>query len=161
MRTIAQQLILFQQAQANRCGITIAAEPGKSNHQSGLALDIEDHAGLATFPRSSGLEVARSIGIRFILTLKVLGFVTSAQLLSWRSSNCGIKTIPMTGLQRMGSGSEFHRSSAVNLLLMALLMVRLSDTGVNGGGSVELGDRLLQLSAHFWKEMTCAKFSKR
>jgi N-acetylmuramoyl-L-alanine amidase len=38
-RTVAQQLILFQNAQ--KCGL-IAAKPGKSNHQSGLAIDIND-----------------------------------------------------------------------------------------------------------------------
>lgn len=41
-RSIAAQFILFQHAQAGRCGITIAATPGRSNHQSGLALDVED-----------------------------------------------------------------------------------------------------------------------
>lgn len=44
-RTIAQQLILFNHAQRRRCGITIAARPGRSNHQSGLALDINDAQG--------------------------------------------------------------------------------------------------------------------
>lgn len=41
-RTIAQQLLLFNQFKAGRCGITAAAPPGGSNHQSGLALDVED-----------------------------------------------------------------------------------------------------------------------
>ena len=44
-RTIAAQLLLYQHAQAGRCGISIAAPPGRSNHQSGLALDVEDAAG--------------------------------------------------------------------------------------------------------------------
>lgn len=38
-RTIAQQAILYQNQGA--CGL-VAAYPGKSNHQSGLAIDIED-----------------------------------------------------------------------------------------------------------------------
>lgn len=41
-RTIAQQLMLFNQFKSGRCGILAAAPPGGSNHQSGLALDIED-----------------------------------------------------------------------------------------------------------------------
>lgn len=42
-RTIAQQLILYQHYRAgSRCGIALAAQPGRSNHQSGLAIDIED-----------------------------------------------------------------------------------------------------------------------
>ena len=44
-RTIAQQLILFNHAQNRRCGIRVAARPGRSNHQSGLAIDIEDALG--------------------------------------------------------------------------------------------------------------------
>ena len=44
-RTIGQQLILFNHARRRRCGITIAARPGRSNHQSGLALDINDARG--------------------------------------------------------------------------------------------------------------------
>ncbi|MGB3693547.1 MAG: peptidoglycan-binding protein, partial [Spirulinaceae cyanobacterium] len=42
-RTIAQQLILYQHYRSGaRCGIRLAATPGRSNHQSGLAIDIED-----------------------------------------------------------------------------------------------------------------------
>jgi N-acetylmuramoyl-L-alanine amidase len=41
-RTIAQQLLLYNQGQNGQCGIGEVAPPGGSNHQSGLALDIED-----------------------------------------------------------------------------------------------------------------------
>ena len=53
-RTIAQQMILFQHSQTRRCGITLAALPGRSNHQSGLALDIEDNAGWRPFLEDQG-----------------------------------------------------------------------------------------------------------
>lgn len=53
-RTIAQQLLLFNNAQRNRCGISIAALPGLSNHQSGLALDVEDAAGWEPFLERHG-----------------------------------------------------------------------------------------------------------
>lgn len=53
-RTIAQQLLLFNHAQRNQCGITIAALPGLSNHQSGLALDVEDAAGWEPFLERHG-----------------------------------------------------------------------------------------------------------
>ncbi|HEY9833844.1 MAG TPA: peptidoglycan-binding protein [Stenomitos sp.] len=42
-RTIAQQLLLHRWGIG--CGFTRVALPGKSNHQSGLALDINDHLG--------------------------------------------------------------------------------------------------------------------
>ena len=44
-RTIAQQFILYSHYKNRRCGITAAAIPGRSNHNSGLALDIEDAMG--------------------------------------------------------------------------------------------------------------------
>lgn len=44
-RTIAQQFILYNHHCYRRCGITAAAIPGNSNHNSGLALDIEDPEG--------------------------------------------------------------------------------------------------------------------
>lgn len=48
-RTIAQQQVLFNHYQAGRCGIIIAARPPRSNHQSGLAIDVEDAIGWKPF----------------------------------------------------------------------------------------------------------------
>lgn len=42
-RTIAQQEVLHGHMRNRRCGIAVAAVPGKSNHNTGLALDIEDY----------------------------------------------------------------------------------------------------------------------
>ncbi len=41
-RTLAQQAILHAHSQHKRCGILAAAQPGLSNHNSGLSLDVED-----------------------------------------------------------------------------------------------------------------------
>ena len=41
-RTIAQQYLLFRQKEQGLCGVTRAAQPGNSNHESGLALDVRD-----------------------------------------------------------------------------------------------------------------------
>ena len=53
-RTIAQQLILCNHAAAGRCGITNAARPGNSNHQSGLGLNISDPNGWEPFLEKQG-----------------------------------------------------------------------------------------------------------
>lgn len=45
LRSLAQQYMLYQWYVAGRCGITLAATPGTSNHERGLALDIQDTAG--------------------------------------------------------------------------------------------------------------------
>lgn len=41
LRTIAQQYLLFHWYKRGRCHIKLAASPGRSNHQSGLAIDIQ------------------------------------------------------------------------------------------------------------------------
>ena len=40
LRTVAQQYLLYDWYREGRCGITLAAEPGTSNHQTGLAVDV-------------------------------------------------------------------------------------------------------------------------
>jgi N-acetylmuramoyl-L-alanine amidase len=48
-RTVVQQYILRQQFERGLFGITAAAVPGSSNHESGLALDVEDPDGWQPF----------------------------------------------------------------------------------------------------------------
>ncbi|MBA3452185.1 MAG: D-alanyl-D-alanine carboxypeptidase family protein [Deltaproteobacteria bacterium] len=42
-RTVVQQYLLFRWFQLGRCGIPAAAEPGRSNHESGRALDMSNY----------------------------------------------------------------------------------------------------------------------
>ncbi len=53
-RTIAQQFLLRHWSENGRCGIGLAALPGKSNHQSGLAIDIPDFNGWRPFLKAEG-----------------------------------------------------------------------------------------------------------
>lgn len=41
MRTVAAQYLLYQWM--GSCGISIAASPGSSNHETGLAIDVDEH----------------------------------------------------------------------------------------------------------------------
>jgi D-alanyl-D-alanine carboxypeptidase/Putative peptidoglycan binding domain len=41
-RTVAQQHLLFSWFKQGKCGIGLAATPGKSNHEDGLAIDVAD-----------------------------------------------------------------------------------------------------------------------
>jgi D-alanyl-D-alanine carboxypeptidase len=45
LRSLAQQFLLYRWYELGRCGIPLAAVPGRSNHESALALDIEDNQG--------------------------------------------------------------------------------------------------------------------
>ena len=51
-RTVAQQYLLYRWFQLGRCGITAAATPGRSNHESGRALDLANYAQVIT-PRAN------------------------------------------------------------------------------------------------------------
>lgn len=42
LRTIAQQYLLYSWYTGGRCGIKLAASPGNSNHETGLALDVSE-----------------------------------------------------------------------------------------------------------------------
>jgi hypothetical protein len=41
-RTVVQQYLLYQWYQAHRCSIPVAAHPGRSNHETGRAIDVRN-----------------------------------------------------------------------------------------------------------------------
>lgn len=43
-RTVAQQYLLYRWYQQGRCGITAAATPGRSNHETGRAVDVSNYS---------------------------------------------------------------------------------------------------------------------
>jgi hypothetical protein len=45
LRTLPQQYLLYRWYQTGKCGISLAAAPGKSNHETAVAVDIEDTQG--------------------------------------------------------------------------------------------------------------------
>ena len=47
-RTVVQQYLLNRWFQLGRCGITAAADPGRSNHESGRALDVSNYTAWIT-----------------------------------------------------------------------------------------------------------------
>ena len=44
LRTVAQQYLLYRWYQNGSCGIGLAAKPGNSNHETGLAIDISQYS---------------------------------------------------------------------------------------------------------------------
>lgn len=53
-RTLVQQYLLYTWYQRGQCNIALAARPGRSNHESGLALDVQDHDAWRTTLESFG-----------------------------------------------------------------------------------------------------------
>ena len=43
-RTIAQQYLLYRWYQTGQCGISLAAVPGNSNHETGIAVDVSNYS---------------------------------------------------------------------------------------------------------------------
>jgi hypothetical protein len=53
-RTVAQQYLLYRWFRAGRCGISAAATPGRSNHESGRAIDLQNWAARLSSMRAHG-----------------------------------------------------------------------------------------------------------
>jgi len=82
LRTLPQQLLLYKWYQMGACGISAAAQPGRSNHNGGLAVDVQDpyswisamssasfrHLGAGDPPhfdyKGSGARDVRSLSVR-------------------------------------------------------------------------------------------------
>ena len=54
LRTLPQQYLLYRWYKTSRCGIGLAASPGTSNHESGLAVDVNDNVGWKPSFQSKG-----------------------------------------------------------------------------------------------------------
>jgi hypothetical protein len=56
LRTVAQQYLLYRWGAANRCGINVVATPGNSNHETGLAMDIQESSTWRTSLQGHGFH---------------------------------------------------------------------------------------------------------
>jgi len=56
LRVLPQQLILYQWYLNKACGIPLAARPGRSNHESGLAIDVNDASGWVSAMEQHGFK---------------------------------------------------------------------------------------------------------
>lgn len=56
LRNVAQQYMLRRWYEVGRCGITAAATPGNSNHETGLALDIQNSSTWRSALESRGFD---------------------------------------------------------------------------------------------------------
>ena len=56
IRTLAQQLMLYRWYRGGRCGIRLAARPGQSAHESGLAVDVTDYSAWRSVLTSEGFS---------------------------------------------------------------------------------------------------------
>jgi hypothetical protein len=56
LRTVAQQYLLYRWYKLGKCGIALAATPGNSNHETGLALDVSQYGTWRTTLENKGFK---------------------------------------------------------------------------------------------------------
>jgi S-layer homology domain/D-alanyl-D-alanine carboxypeptidase len=56
LRTVAQQYLLYNWYQTGRCGISLAARPGSSNHETGTAIDIQEYSAWRSTLEANGFR---------------------------------------------------------------------------------------------------------
>jgi hypothetical protein len=56
LRTAAQQYLLYNWYQTGQCGISLAAKPGLSNHETGTAIDIEEYSAWRSTLEANGFR---------------------------------------------------------------------------------------------------------
>ncbi len=56
LRTAAQQYLLYNWYQTGRCGISLAAKPGLSNHETGMAIDIQEYSAWRSTLEANGFR---------------------------------------------------------------------------------------------------------
>jgi hypothetical protein len=65
LRSVAQQYLLRKWRDAGRCGIAAAATPGRSNHETGRALDLGNSAEARRVMQSMGFSTLRNDPVHF------------------------------------------------------------------------------------------------
>jgi hypothetical protein len=65
LRSVAQQYLLYRWRQAGRCGIRAAAPPGRSNHETGRALDLANSTAARSKMVNGGFSTLRSDPVHF------------------------------------------------------------------------------------------------
>ena len=135
-RTVAQQYLIRRQFEAGLCNITAAAQPGFSNHEGGLALDVEDPDGWQPFFERHGWKrLGRDFdfphfdynvlaGVR--QDLNQLGVKAFQSL--WNKNNPG-DIIAVDGGFGPNTAARLSKSPAGGFGLPDVVILRLNDRG--------------------------------
>lgn len=132
LRTLADQYILYRWYQLKRCGIALAAKPGSSNHESGLAVDIKDNAGWRhAMEEASFMSLGTSDPVHFDYDGR--GTIDPGGCRSLLASGFGTATTPTIRSPRMGLWSV-HRAATSQVPSRRLFERRgLHDDGGSAG----------------------------
>lgn len=94
LRTVAQQYLLYRWYLDGTCGIALAATPGKSNHESGLAIDVAEHGTWKAALEAQGFSwLGSSDAVHFDFAGAGVVDLTGADVLAfqqlWNANNPG------------------------------------------------------------------------
>lgn len=115
-RSVAQQFLLYAWGQSSTCGIGLAATPGNSNHESGLALDTSQYSQWRTALEARGFQwFGSSDAVHFDYrgpgTVDLKGQGVRAFQMLWNLNNPG-DTIAVDGVYGPQTEARLRQSPA-------------------------------------------------
>lgn len=117
-RSITQQQILYNHSRNGRCGVALVARPGRSKHQSGLAIDIKDHVGWRPYLEKYGW---RWFGLADPVHFDYVG-----------NGRKDISFLPALGFQQLWNLANPEDQIEVNGLWGAEMELRFNNSPVSG-----------------------------
>ncbi|EYF04945.1 M15 family metallopeptidase [Chondromyces apiculatus] len=141
LRTVAQQYLLYRWYQSSRCSISLAATPGNSNHETGLALDVSQYSTWKTALTSRGFTwLGSSDPVHFDYTgtgaVSYKGLDVKAFQRLWNRNNPS-DTIATDGLWGPQTETRMKKSPAAGFAIGATCVAARE---VPGGQGVDLPD---------------------
>jgi hypothetical protein len=131
IRTLAQQYLLYRWYRSGSCGIGLAASPGNSNHETGIAVDVNNPYGVMSGFNNSGWSwLGRRDEVHFDYvgggTTSLRGLSVQAFQRLWNRNNPGDR-IPEDGDYGPATESRLARAPASGF-------TRGASCGGEGGG---------------------------
>lgn len=131
-RSVVQQYLLYRWNQQGRCGITAAARPGNSNHESGRAVDISNYSAVKTAMRNQGWSASvpgDPVHFDFLGSPDIRGRDVKAFQRLWNRNNPGDK-IGEDGSYGPQTESRLKQAPATGFELGATCAPRASGASV-------------------------------
>jgi hypothetical protein len=149
IRTLAQQYLLYRWYRSGSCGIGLAASPGNSNHETGIAVDVNDPYGaMSGFNNSGWSWLGRRDEVHFDYvgggTTSLRGLSVQAFQRLWNRNNPGDR-IPEDGDYGPATESRLARAPASGFTRGA------SCGGSTGGGMMTVAPATAPSFAVTWE----------
>ena len=144
LRTLPQQFLLYRWYQTGRCGIPLAASPGTSNHESAVAVDINESAAWRSAMQGKGfrwLGANDPVHYDFVGggTVDMRGLSVRAFQRLWNRNHPTDK-IAEDGSYCPATAAKIAASPIGGFPIGAVCPPKEADAGADAGGSSEPGE---------------------